>query len=141
MSAYSVTRKADETLSSVQAAKANNSSFAFTFFVSATGISSLTASTLPGCPLIYLQPNRKPVQPHQKHTSRFDLNPCTLDRCWYVYGGAGGSRTRVLNSFLLASYNHIKTLQLAMEPLLIQRGGVLTQECFDMIYLLITFII
>jgi hypothetical protein len=114
---YSVTRKPIETLGGYQAANANCESFAFTLFCFFGRESpTLTASTLPSCPLCYSLPNRSCVRPirrtpitalppicFQRHIIRY---PCTELRYGCSSGGPGGHCPRVLNLFLIASYNN-----------------------------------
>ena len=67
-----------------------------------------TASTLPSCLLCYSQPGRSCVRPIIKHTTYPSIGICFLGLLEgnVFYGGPGGHCPRVLNPFLVASYNH-----------------------------------
>ena len=71
MVAYSVTRKATETLSSVQAANANCASFAFTFFASSTENPQSYGFHITVLSTNLLIALSKPSHPHQKYIATF----------------------------------------------------------------------
>ena len=86
-----------------------------------------TGSAFPSCPLCYLLPCRNQCQAHQKHIvkSLAKTSKRQGDRSFeytpqYAYGGPGGSRTRVQNTFLFASYsnNYYLSPGLPSDPML-----------------------
>ena len=74
----------------------------------------LTGSAFPCCPLLYSLPCRNPGHPHHKRIMKITIttpaNPIknlTKSSCIQsLYGGGGGSRTRVQNTFPSASYSN-----------------------------------
>ncbi len=62
------------------------------------------------CPCRYLLPNRNLVSPIRNILEvrhNYYLILLDVDENQYAFGGAGGNRTLVLNTFLFTSYNHI----------------------------------
>ena len=74
------------------------------------GIPNPWASALPCCPLCYSLPCRNQCQAHYKTHWLSSITTFTeawrLRSCNVLYGGPGGSRTRVQNTFLFASYSN-----------------------------------